>query len=215
MKHTFTHFMAMLLLLTAGRLAAQQTNSPQTNSPSGLKFDSFQLINQRNIFDPTRRPRLIRDDNAPRHTYDYFTLSGTMSYEDKKFAFFEGSGSQYRNHAYAPSESINGYKIAEIANNYVKLMAASNQPVNLSVGMQMRRTDNGPWSLVARPDPTAMPPGETNADGSSEPGADAIPMVGGADSDVIRRLMQRREQEMNPNSTNSNTSTNSNNENHQ
>ncbi len=38
-------------------------------------------------------------------------------------------------------------------------------------------------------------------------------MVGGADSDVIRRLMQRREQEMGPNSTNS--TTNSNNENHQ
>ncbi len=164
MKH-LTHIAAMLLLLTAGRLAAQQTNSP-----SKLGFDSFQLISQRNIFDPTRRPRLITNE-GPRHTYDYFTLSGTMSYEDKKYAFFEGSGSQYKNRAFAPSESINGYKIAEIANNYVKLMAASNQPVNLSVGMQMKRTDNGPWTLVARPDPTAMP-GETNAEAGSEQGAE-------------------------------------------
>jgi len=86
----------------------------------------------------------------------------------------------------------------------VKLMAASNQFVKLSVGMQMKRTGAGPWALVASPDPTAEP-------SSSEGGPDRAmePMVGGADGDVMKRLMARRAQEEKGDSNkNSNSTTN-------
>ena len=195
----------LALVLAADPLVrAQDTNSAST-PPTG--FQSFQIISQKNIFDPNRRPPRGGGTNAPPPSY-YFTLNGTMSYEDKSYAFFNGSGIR-TSQAFQPADSINGYKIAEIANNYVKLMASSNQFVKLSVGMQMKRTGGGPWTLVASPDPTAEP-----ASSSSEGGSDraVMSMVGGADSDVMKRLMARRAQETGDAKSNSNSTTNENNQ---
>jgi hypothetical protein len=194
----------LALVLAAGRLVrAQDTNSVAASAPQ-TGFESFQIISQKNIFDPFRRPR-VGSTTAPPPTY-YFTLNGTMSYEDKSYAFFNGSGIR-TSQAFQPADSINGYKIAEIANNYVKLMASSNQFVKLSVGMQMKRTGTGPWALVASPEPTAEP-------SSSESGPDHAmeSMVGGADSDVMKRLMARRAQETGDSKSNSNSTTNENNQ---
>ena len=204
---TRTISILILALLTASvRLArAQDTNSMAASAPV-TGFQSFQIISQKNIFDPYRRPR-VGSTIAPPPTY-YFTLNGTMSYEDKSYAFFNGSGIR-TSQAFQPSDSINGYKIAEIANNYVKLMASSNQFVKLSVGMQMKRVGTGPWTLVASPDPTAEP-----ASSSSEDSSDHAVMstVGGADSDVMKRLMARRAQETGDSKSNSNSTTNENNQ---
>jgi hypothetical protein len=198
-------FILILSLLPAAFTArAQDTNSAAASAPQ-TGFESFQIISQKNIFDPFRRPRVGSVAAAP-PTY-YFKLSGTMSYEDKSYAFFDGSGIR-GGRAFQPAETINGYKIAEIADNYVKLMASSNQFVKLSVGMQMKRTGTGPWSLVAGADPTAEP-------SSSEAGTDRPmeSMVGGADSDVMKRLMARRAQEEKGDSkSSSNSTTNENNQ---
>lgn len=196
----------LALALAAARIVrAQDTNSEAAFVPQ-TGFQSFQIISQKNIFDPYRRPVRPGGTNAPPPTY-YFTLNGTMSYEDKSYAFFDGSGIR-GGRAFQPADTINGYKIAEIDDNYVKLMASSNQFVKLSVGMQMKRTGIGPWALVASPDPTAEP-------SSSEGGPDRAmeSMVGGADSDVMKRLMARRAQEEKGDSNkNSNSTTNENNQ---
>jgi hypothetical protein len=191
----------LALALAAGAVRAQNTNSAAASAPL-TGFESFQIISQKNIFDPYRRPR-VGSVAAPPPSY-YFTLNGTMSYDDKSYAFFNGSGIR-SSRAFQPSDSINGYKIAEIANNYVKLMASSNQFIKLSVGMQMKRTGTGPWALVASPDPTAEPPSSSSDDGS---GRAVEPMVGGADSDVMKRLMARRAQETGDSKSNSNSTTN-------
>ncbi len=193
--------LVLALALAAARMVrAQDSNSGAASAPQ-TGWQSFQIISQKNIFDPYRRP-VRGSTNAPPPTY-YFTLNGTMSYEDKSYAFFDGSGIR-GGRAFQPADTINGYKIAEIADNYVKLMAASTQFVKLSVGMQMKRTGAGPWALVASPDPTAEP-------SSSEGGPDRAmePMVGGADGDVMKRLMARRAQEEKGDSNkNSNSTTN-------
>jgi hypothetical protein len=199
-----------ILILALGMAAARMAQAQQTNSAAAAApqtgFESFQIISQKNIFDPFRRPR-VGSTTAPPPTY-YFTLTGTMSYEDKSYAFFDGTGIS-GGRAFQPAETINGYKIAEIANNYVKLMASSNQFLKLSVGMQMKRTGTGPWALVERPDLTAEP-----ASSSSEVGSDhaVMPMVGGADSDVMKRLMARRAQETGDSKSNSNSTPNENNQ---
>lgn len=197
--------LTLALALAAARMArAQDSNSAAASAPQ-TGFQSFQIISQKNIFDPFRRPVRPGGTNAPPPSY-YFTLNGTMSYEDKSYAFFDGSGIR-GGQAFQPADTINGYKIAEIADNYVKLMASSNQFVKLSVGMQMKRIGAGPWALVASPDPTAEP-------SSSEGGPDRAvePMVGGADSDVMKRLMARRAQETGDSKSNSNSTTNENNQ---
>ena len=57
--------------------------------------------------------------------------------------FLIGSSSQYSKVA-TTTDTIAGYKIAEIGFDHVKLAASSNQMVNLPVGSQMKRRDNGP-----------------------------------------------------------------------
>src|SRR6185503_10878388 len=112
------------------------------------------------------------------------------------FAFFEGTGAQTRNHAYQPSDKINGYTIAEITNNAVKLAAASNQFIVMLVGMQMSRDVTsdpsssrsevrGPWKLVAGSVLDASPAGS----GQSGEGEGAGSGPGG---DVMKRLIEER-----------------------
>src|SRR5689334_19659407 len=69
-----------------------QTN----NNNSAPTYDSFNIISQRNIFDPNRRGIQAWHAPAPSHNPDIFTLVGTMSYAKGKFAFFDGTKSDYK-----------------------------------------------------------------------------------------------------------------------
>lgn len=125
-----------------------------------------------------------------------------MTYENRGYAFFEGNAGS-RGKGLSPAETINGYKIAEITNNTVKLAAASNQFITLRVGMQMRREENGPWKLVpstaaAMESPPSSSSGDSGANDSSGGDSAASPpttMIPGASADVIRKLMMRRRAE--------------------
>jgi hypothetical protein len=199
---TILLFIAGAALFLAGGwpMAAQEANSA-----SRPNFDSFQVIDQNNIFNPYRRPAVRRNSGPPPPRIYYFTLAGAMSYENKGYAFFNGTGVS-RGKVFSPSDTINGYRIAEISNNTVKLAAASNQFIILKVGMQMRREDNGPWKLLASAQPSANASSSDSAPSSDDgagagAGDDAATptppesTVPGADSDVIKRLMRRRAEE--------------------
>ena len=83
---------------------------------------------------------------------------------------------------------IAGYKIAEITANRVKLMA-DNQVVELGVGMQMRRQDAGEWQLAGRAESFSDSSATTVSAGKTD-------AAEGAASDVLKKLMQQREQEL-------------------
>jgi hypothetical protein len=183
-------------LLAAGRMARGQ----ETNDNSGLDYKSFQLISRHNMFDPRRRPdRPSRPYVAPRVTrVDSFTLVGTMSYEQGQYAFFDSNSSQYRK-TLKPADTIAGYKIVQIASDYVKLAAASNRTINLPVGTKMKRQEGGPWMVagIAEPDADAPPlvsaPSDTGGM-PAMPGAPAAP-ASASESDALKRLMLKRLQE--------------------
>jgi hypothetical protein len=191
MKRNIIHIAILTLLLAGGRRVVAQ----ETNTAPKLDFQSFKIISQRNIFNPNRRANMPNADIVrPKQVQiDFFTLNGTMSYEDRHYAFFEGTSSQYRK-VLAPSDIIAGYKISEIGDDHVMLAASSNQVINLRVGMQMKRQDGGPWSLVASAEPVvdSGTTATTDQTPDSTPGASA---PSSAESDVIKRLMQKREQE--------------------
>jgi hypothetical protein len=114
-----------------------------------------------------------------------------MSYEKGDFAFFDGSRSQYRK-ALKLADTIADYKIANITPNSVRLAAGTNE-LELRVGMRLRREDQGPW--VVGPEPRAVEPSPfTPASASAGPGT-TPDTSSGPESDVLKRLMQRREQE--------------------
>jgi hypothetical protein len=147
--------LAILALLLATLLPA---SAQSTNGPARPDYSAFRLITERNIFNPRR---YARSGPRPRETRptirEAFTLVGTMSYEKGPFAFFEGTRSEYRK-VLQPDGAIAGYKLTCVQPSYVKLATATNE-VQLRVGMQLRRSDEGGWQMAeAEPPPSTPPP---------------------------------------------------------
>lgn len=171
-------------------MASAQT----TNAPSGADFRSFRIISERNIFNASRsgqRPsRGGRGQRAAK--IDYFKLLGTMSYEKGRFAIFGGSSAQFRK-TIQPQEFISQYKVADIGPSSIKLTTTNGQVIEMRVGMQIRRQDNGPWAVSNLPEPA---PESAVASASSTTSENSPTGSSGAENDVLKRLMQKREQEL-------------------
>ena len=149
---------------TAGPATALQANAPagDNGGPARLDYSAFKVIVDRNIFDPNRYPRRAGEPRVrptPR-TVDSLTLVGTMSYEKGSFAFFDGTSSEYKK-ALKLTDVIAGYKVTNIAPNSVKLAAGTNE-LELRVGMQLRREEDGPWLLAGQSGSYAATPASTS-----------------------------------------------------
>ena len=193
----------LAMFWTSGLPAAQENAAPI----KGNDFEAFKLIYERNIFNPNRRPpsgRGQRPDNPPPVRIDSFSLVGTMLYEQGAYAFFDGSEPEYRT-VLNPSNTIAGFQVTAINPSSVKLCSGSNT-LELAIGMQMRRSDGGDWKLSAGSSPgsssgiagLASPStsGGPSASSSSKSPAESAGSDAGAD-EVLKRLMQKREQELN------------------
>jgi hypothetical protein len=166
-----------------------------TNSGSAtLDYAFFKVIVDRNVFDPNRIPRRGPGPRTPPKSFDSLTLVGTMSYEKGMFAFFDGTSVEYKK-ALRLADAIAGYKVTNISPNSVKLASGTNQ-LELSVGAQLRREEDGPWRLSSQFGPYADTPASTSTNAvatTSAAGSDAA--SAGAQSEIIKRLMQKREKE--------------------
>lgn len=131
----------LLAVFALGSLAAP---AAQTNVVDPRSFDAFKIIIERNIFDPNRQPPRKVDRPPPVKTVDIFSLTGTMSYENGPFAVFDGNNQDYHK-VVGPGGKIAVYTIAEIRQDFVKLVNGTNV-VELKVGMQCRRSEDGKWS---------------------------------------------------------------------
>jgi hypothetical protein len=179
--------------------------APSGNSVglTGTDLPSFRIIAERNVFDPNRYPHAGPRGPAQRNpVVDSFALVGVMSYEKGTFAFFSGSSSDYQK-ALKQDDTIAGYRVASIDANAVKLATGTNE-VELQIGMRLRREDQGQWKVSTQTDSYTASSSPSNSSGSSPSvsSTTAATNVGqtdsstsGADNDVLKRLMQRREQE--------------------
>jgi hypothetical protein len=178
------------VLVMAGCWAA---SAQETNTPSRTDYSFFRMIADRNIFNPDRSPRESRSRRDRREaSVDAFALVGTMSYQKGQFAFFDGTSEAYRK-VLERDGVIAGYKVAEITPSAVKLEVASKR-VELKVGSQMRH-EGASWQLVAQSELPVEAETVDNSD-SSAPSSSADSGPGGEVNDVLKKLMQRREQEL-------------------
>ena len=182
---------ALGALLANGRPAAAQT----TNAPAATNYSSFQIIVERNIFDPNRyahtshsRGRTI-SRSAPS-----FSLVGTLSSRNGMLAFFDGNDSDYRK-VLSPDGVIAGYKVVAITLRGVKLEAAG-KPVEMKVGAQMRQAGKGEWQLAESDELPAATAGNETPATDETPAAGAATGSGSEPNDVLKKLMQQREQEL-------------------
>jgi hypothetical protein len=177
---------AVVALAMANGFAAP---AQETNHVGQADFSAFRGISEKNIFNLNRTARR-RGRNRAQQGGDAFYLVGTMSYEKGTFAFFDGTGSEYRK-ILQKAGAIAGYNVLEITPTSVKLGMGGKQ-VTMKVGTQMRHEDQGNWQLVANSELPANPAedvapadGDTTSSSSSD-----------EPNDVLKRLMQRREQEL-------------------
>jgi len=175
---------------------SQGGDDSQTNSAAGtnrLDYSAFKIVVDRNIFDPNRISRRP-GDRGPRpvpKSVDSLTLVGTMTYEKGSFAFFDGTSSDYKK-ALRLNDLVAGHKVTNISPNSVKLAAGTNE-LELTVGMQLRREEDGPWLLAGGSGSYAAAPTSTSTSAIVSTGSDAA--ASAAESDIIKKLMQRREKE--------------------
>jgi hypothetical protein len=179
------------LLLSAANLT---TAAQDGSGPSTPDFSAFQLLTERNIFNPNRSNRPPRTDSRPatrNPQVDNFTLVGTLGDGGQWTAFFDGTRSELRGRL-RQNDSIGGYTLSAISNAGVQLDDGTNS-VQLRVGMQLRREDNGPWLVAEREvdSPVARTPSPNENSASTDSAS-----TGAGDNDVLLRLRQKREREL-------------------
>ena len=186
---TQSHAIIVICLLFFSSVPAP---AQETNAHGRPELQAFRIITQRNIFNASRSPRRerTRTESEPerRSRTDSVALLGTMNYEKGWVAFFDGSSPEYRK-ALQPGDTIAAHKIAEIAPNYVKLESGTNQPIDLKVGSEMKKRDEGNWEVKDRIETSV-------AAASSSPAPSTDTNSSDGESDIIKRLMQQREQEL-------------------
>jgi hypothetical protein len=198
-------FLALLLLVPLCGLSVQAQVTPTPEPTDYAAFPKF--ISERNIFDPARRPQTSRSvapkpAPKPRPTAPpTFSLVGTMNYGKGAFAFFDGTGPDYRKTLQHDGE-IAGYRVTEILPTGVTLISPDTNQVAMKVGMQMQRDADDKWVLSAQSGPiTSAAASEKTISSPSQKSGDTG--SGGASAgsandpnDVLKRLMQLREKEM-------------------
>ena len=75
---------------------ATSMGAADTNSVSGTDFQAFKIIAERNIFNPVRSGRVAQTAKPKPVKIDTVTLVGASSSETGRFAFFDGSSSEFR-----------------------------------------------------------------------------------------------------------------------
>lgn len=201
---------ALFIFLMAGSATvastAAETNAtvtapqPTTTSAEGPGFEDFKIITQRNIFDPNRSapgaPRRTVETPRPKRI-EFLNLVGAMSYEKGQFAFFDGSNSEHRK-SVKPGDSIAGYKIAEVSQNQVTLQRGDTK-VQLPVGGQLKREDEGEWRVNENPEPFGASQSSSNSPASPEPGQSSSSSTNSINSSdqvnpILKRLLEQRRQ---------------------
>ena len=91
-----------------------------------------------------------------------------------------------------PGDSFAGFKIADVSWNRVKLVSANGTPMEMAIQSQMKRLDEGEWSFNASPEPTVNSSAEPTATG----GGTNESASSGSESDILKKLMQKREEEL-------------------
>jgi hypothetical protein len=199
-----------------------ETNPPPArieSAPVKLDESSFRIVSERNIYNANRSGGTVRSASSRRPArVETFALVGTMAYEKGAFAFFEGSSSEFTK-ALKPDGVIAGYKLVDILANGVKL-EMDGQVMELAIGSGLRREDQGAWKVSEM---AAVETGSTGSGGSSESanrysrngrsrrGGDSSSerstesgssspasssTASNADqSEILKRLMERREKE--------------------
>ena len=174
------------------RGAAPASSAPPAAASSvanGQGFEAFQLILERNIFNPTRVGRTrVADEEKPARS-DEITLVGIVRYGDRGLAVFHSPEPSFRREVGEGGE-IADFKVLRVDAGGVELQRGD-QPLKLVVSQQIRRVEGGEWTVSA----PRTPPADPRAS-SGRPAETAPVEIPANASEVLKHLMKQREQQL-------------------
>jgi hypothetical protein len=182
---------ALVAVLLGGAAAAVPSAPAPTPAPAAgqvTSFASFQLIGNLNIFNPNRVAYV--PGGAQPHS-DTIAFVGTMDSAKGRLAFFNSSNPSFRK-AMAQGGMIADFTVARIETDRVELTKDS-KSTWLAMGQQLRRPPGGEWEPGAGASLAGEVGSNAGPDAAAAPAAPAIP----ADADdVVKRLMEKRQQQL-------------------
>ncbi len=205
-------FQLLLVLSIAFQISvrADEGESNETSSEVQIKdesapnaFERFQLILDRNIFDPDRRGPRQRDrerrPEPPRE--ESFTLLGTMSYADKQLAFFNGTDSDWTG-AIKLGESLGNHKLTSVEYDKV-VLDFDGKIIELRVGSGRSKRGDEEWrtleegrSVSGRTSSRRFSSSSSSDNATNSDDSDAPDLSGLESNDILKQLMERRKQQM-------------------
>ncbi|MDK2971072.1 MAG: hypothetical protein PWP23_827 [Candidatus Sumerlaeota bacterium] len=178
MKRRNLAVLVLALIAFSGLLAAQSGTTKNASSGTTLSLDTYSIIIERNIFNPTRRAPSSRPappvSRAPAVTT--ITLIGAVVKEDERTAIFSSAVTEHAGHR-KTGDSIAGFTIESIDTKGVTISIDGDTKL-WAVGSILRRIDDGDWYL-----PQAA---GAATDITKDPAAEAA---------ILKRMRERREQE--------------------
>ena len=189
--------MMCVVVVLGGHGVCQDTAEPKDNH-SAQKYESFQLIIRRNIFNPNRKhvsAELLPPPVARTPTVEEIIYVGMIDTGAGTYAFFEGSDADYER-VLGVGDTIAGCTVTVIDPGHV-LLQGSETSLDLPVGSRTVKQDGGQWEVAALPARKTLPRREQgNRRDSAEPAVTkSEPAEEGAGGALLQRMMERRKQE--------------------
>jgi hypothetical protein len=181
-----------IALLAVSSMAQENLVSDE----SGI--DAFSILWERNIFSSTRQApvkEVVRKEVPPPPVVDEFALVGTLVTDEHAYAFFNGSELDFRG-VRMIGEQIAGCTITRVDTEKI-VIQLNEEKKEMAVGTGMKRVNQGPWSLEAVMQ--IAPTGDISqnvVDGDTETNSPAVEEGSAPMNDVLRKLMERRRQEL-------------------
>lgn len=205
-RHSTITLLATFAALTAGRAAdlpakpAAATPAPTpaaavraTTAGPITGLAAFRIIEERNIFNPNRVGRTIAGADTPAPQNETIAFVGTMNYEKGLFAFFASSTASFQKTLHE-GEQVAQYTVGHIAKDTVDL-TRDGQKLTLNIGQALSRPPGGDWTVTT---PVVVVATAPEAARTAEQSTSTPPAVPADASETLKRLMEKRQQQLKP-----------------
>ncbi len=198
-------WMILIVLQSVASLTGAESEQATSKEPvrNSIDFESFSFILDNNIFDSNRQDRERLEAERRRNQQrsipvERFALVGTMHNEGEAFAFFAGTERDYQS-VLEIDQSIAGYTVKEISKEIVTLEKEGEQ-IEFRIGMEMTRTGDEPWKLIENSSgnwgQSSGRSRSARSTSTSSPSATTSNPLSGSKSDILKKMMERRKQQM-------------------
>jgi hypothetical protein len=161
--------------------------APAATPAPAQGFAAFQLVIERNIFNPNRVGRTREASDVKAVRTDEISLVGTMQYDKGLLAFFDSPDSRYAK-ALREGDKLADFKIQRIMADRVELLR-DDKPVTLKLSEQLRRPEGADWSVRPAPNNALAPTPEVVLPSAPEASSAET-------NEVLKRLLQKREKQL-------------------